>query len=84
MTFAPVSSLVDEITNFLAAAPSTEEIIAFKPSEAADRRLHELLDQNSLDELDDEGSTELNEFLLMNHFLKMLKLKARLNLAEAE
>ncbi len=79
MTFAPVSNLLDEITNFLAAAPSAAEIIAFKPSEIADQRLHDLLDQNSLDELNDEGSAELSEFLLMNHFLKMLTLKARLS-----
>lgn len=84
MTFAPVNSLLDEITNFLAAAPNAEAIIAFKPSEAADERLHDLLDRNSLDELDEQGSAELNEFLLMNHFLKMLKLKARLNLMETE
>lgn len=82
MAIAPVSNLLEEITNFLAAAPSAEQIIAFMPSAALDQRLHYLLDQNSLGALSPAEQEELDEFLLMSHFLKMLKLKARLNLAE--
>ncbi len=84
MAVAPTSDLLEEITNFLAARPTTEEVIAFKPTEAADQRLHDLLDRNSLGQLNTEEHRELDEFLLMSHFLKMLKLKARLNLSDAE
>lgn len=79
---APTRDLLEEITSFLAAAPSAEEIIAFQPSKMLDQRLHYLLDQNSQDQLSAEERDELNEFLLMSHFLKMLKLKTRLKLAE--
>ncbi|MBI1256480.1 MAG: hypothetical protein GC204_03325 [Chloroflexi bacterium] len=84
MAVAPTRDLLEEITSFLAASPTTEEIIAFKPSEILDQRLHYLLDQNGSDTLSGNEKDELNEFLLMNHFLKMLKLKAQLNLSEAE
>ncbi|MEO8393588.1 MAG: hypothetical protein ABI700_11415 [Chloroflexota bacterium] len=75
MAVAPTRDLLEEITSFLAASPTTEEIIAFKPSEILDQRLHYLLDENSSDTLSRDEKDELNEFLLMNHFLKMLKLK---------
>lgn len=84
MAFAPVGTLLDEITNFLAAAPTAEAIIAYKPSELLDQRLHYLLDQNEVGDLSREEREELDEFLLMSHFLKMLKLKARLNLTDTE
>jgi hypothetical protein len=78
MAVAPARDLLEEITSFLAASPTTEEIITFKPSEMLDQRLHYLLDQNSTDSLSNDERDELNEFLLMNHFLKMLKLKTQI------
>jgi hypothetical protein len=81
MTDVPISTIFDEITDFLASGPTSEQIIGFKPSEVLDQRLHVLLEQNSHDMLTVEGRAELDEFLRMNHFLKMLKLKARLKLA---
>jgi hypothetical protein len=84
MASAPVSDLLEEITSFLAASPNAEEIIAFKPSESLDQRLHYLLDQNSADQLSREERRELDDFLTMNRFLKMLKLKTRIRLAADE
>lgn len=84
MAAAPVSDLLEEITSFLAASPDAEDIIAFKPSDLLDQRLHYLLDQNSADQLSREERRELDEFLTMNHFLKMLKLKTRIKLAADE
>ncbi len=78
--FAPPPVLFDEITDFLAAAPSLEAIVAYTPSPELDQRLHELLDKNSQHEMTAEERDELTEFLRMNHFLRMLKLKARLKL----
>lgn len=84
MAVAPTRNLLEEITNFLATAPSAAQIIAFKPSDLLDQRLHALLDRNSAGELDRDEQHELDEYLLMSHFLKMLKLKARLRLTEQE
>lgn len=81
MTAAPINMIFDEITDFLASGTTAGQIIAFKPSEMLDQRLHILLDHNSHDALNDEERSELDEFLRMNHLLKMLKLKARLKQA---
>jgi hypothetical protein len=57
-----------------------EEIIAFKPSEALDERLHELLDKSSENTLTREEQTELDRFLLINHLMTLVKAKVRLRL----
>lgn len=78
MEITPVNTTFDEIYDFFAAAPSAEAIIAFKPSAAADQRLHDLLDQNAQGNLTAEEHDELMAFLHINHFVKMIKLKTRL------
>ena len=78
MAFAPPKALFDEITDFLATAPTQEQIIAFKPSIYLTHRMQELLDKNSRDELTSDERNELDEFLRMNHLLKMIRLKARM------
>lgn len=75
------TTLFDEIIEFLASTATPEQILAFKPSEALDQRLHFLLDKNSSTMLTPDERAELDEFLRMNHLLKMLKLKARLRQA---
>ncbi len=81
MMDSPVSTIFDEITDFLASSPSSSEIVAYKPSAHLDHRLHELLDKQSDDDLSDSETSELNQFIEMNHFLTVLKAKTRLKLA---
>jgi hypothetical protein len=78
MAVAPTSFLFDEILDFLTSTPTLEQIAAYKPSDALNQRLHYLLEQNSHDALSAEERAELQEFLRMDHFLTMLKGKARL------
>lgn len=78
MPLAVPSTLFDEITNFLASGPSSEVILDYRPSDALDERLHELLEKNSRDEITLEEREELDEFLRMNHLLTMIQAKARL------
>jgi len=82
MSLAPSETLFDEITGFLAAGPSSAEILAYRPSDMLDQHLHELLDRNAEDELSPAEEDELNEFLRMNHLLKMIQAKARLKLID--
>jgi hypothetical protein len=77
----PAETLLDEITDFLALIPTAEAILAFKPSEQLNQRLHELLDHAGEGALTDREQEELDEFLRMSHLLKMLKGKVRLKLA---
>lgn len=76
--FAPPKQLFDEITDFLATAPTTEALIAYTPSGTLAERLDSLLALNESGNLTDEERTELEEFLRLNHLLKMVKLKAQL------
>jgi hypothetical protein len=81
-TVAVVSpeTLFEEISDYFASRMTPEEIIAFKPSEALDERLHDLLDKNGENTLTREEQTELDRFLQVNHLLTLLKAKARLRL----
>jgi HKD family nuclease len=82
MAFAPpAETLLEEITDFLASIPTAEQILAFKPSETLNQRLHELLDHAGEGVLTDQEQQELNEYLRVSHLLKMLKGKVRLRLS---
>jgi hypothetical protein len=74
MAIAPEATLFDEILDFLASAPTPEQIIAFQPPEALQQRLTYLLEQNRLGRLSAEEQAELDEFLRMNRFMSRLKL----------
>ena len=46
MSFAPTDTLLDEILEFLASTPTPERIIAYKPPDALQQRLSDLLAKN--------------------------------------
>lgn len=81
MAVAQPDTLFNEILDFLASTPTPEKIIAFRPSDQLEQRLSYLLEQNSGDALTAEEQRELDEFLRMNHFMNMLKIRARQKLA---
>lgn len=81
MAVAALNALFDEIQDFLTSTPTLEQIIEFKPSEALEERLHYLLDQNGQGRISNEERQELDEFLRMNHFMNMLKIRSRKKLA---
>lgn len=81
MAFAPAGTLLDEITDFLVASPSPQEIIAFQTSERLNQHLHDLLDKNRESSLSSDEQIELNRFLEIGHLLTLLKAKARLKLS---
>ncbi len=73
--------LLDEITDFLTTSPTPQEIIAFKPSEVLERRALDLLQRHRENRLTTHERTEMEEFMRMDHFMTLLKAKARLKLA---
>lgn len=76
------AQLFDEVIDFLASAPTSEQIIAFGPSESLQMRVRYLLDANRAGSLSAEEHAELDEFGRMNHFMSMLKARAREKLAD--
>ncbi len=77
MALAPPNMIFDEIIDFLASAPTPQQIIAFEPPETLQKRLSELLERNRQGTLSPEQRDDLDEFLRMNRFMSRLKLKTR-------
>ena len=73
-----------EILDFMVSAPSPEAIIAFKPSPHMEARLAELMHKNKQESLNDDEHQELEAFLQLNHFVNMLKIRARKKLVRHE
>jgi hypothetical protein len=81
MTPIATNALFNDILEFLVSAPSPEAIIAFKPSPTLEQRSLYLLEQNRHNQLSAEERAELEEMLRLNHFMSMLKIRARQKLA---
>jgi hypothetical protein len=69
--------LYREITDFLAANPSPEQIIAFKISAAAQQRLEDLLDKNREEGVMAEETAELDAYLQARDLMILLKANAQ-------
>src|SRR4051812_27375476 len=71
-------TLKDVVTDFLASAPSVEEIIAYRLPPDLQTRAHLLLSKNQEGRLSAEEGLELDEFRQIDHLLTLVKAKARL------
>jgi len=74
--FAPPASIQDEVMAFLLSSPTPQQIIDFRASDTAQRRLRYLLDANRNETLTTEESAELEEASHVNQFMMTLKAKA--------
>jgi hypothetical protein len=66
----------NEVDEILTSTPRLEQILAFRPSPAAQARLHYLLDANRDRPLTSDEEAELNETLAVENFMRRLKVKA--------
>jgi hypothetical protein len=73
-------SIVGAITDFLATAPTSEQIVNYRAPDHFDARLHELLDRKANNTITAAERTKLDEFLRMDHFMIVLKAKVQLRL----
>lgn len=76
-------NVLDGVLDFLLFAPTPEQVIAFRPSAAAQARASELLEKNRSGRLTAEENAELDELSRVNHWLILLKARARLHLQKA-
>lgn len=83
MATSPITTIFNEVVDFLAAGRSPQEIIDFEPSEDLKQRSHYLLEQNRKGTLTPEEHSEVEELLRMNHFVNMLKIRARQKLTDS-
>lgn len=80
MSIAKLSAY-DEVYDFLLTSPTPEQITAFRTSEATQARVRYLLDTNRNGTLTTEEQAELDEFASVEHFVRVLKARARKHLA---
>jgi hypothetical protein len=81
MAIVPEKTVKDVVTNFLASAPSLEEIAAYRLPDALQERAHLLLDKNRQDSLTGDERAEMDEYVEIDHLMMLVKAKARLKLA---
>ena len=81
---SPDLTPADEVMDFLLSAPTPQEVIALRPSQAAQERLRYLLDGNRNQTLNDAERAELETYLQLEHFVRRLKIRAQEKLAEGE
>lgn len=80
MSFAPEKTIKDIVTDFLASAPTLEEIADYRLPNELQTRAHTLLEKNRAGNLSDEEQTEMEEFRQIDHLMTLVKAKARLKL----
>jgi hypothetical protein len=72
-----------ELVDFVAAGTTPQEVIDFRPSAEAQRRVHELIEREREARLTSDEAAELGHFLELEHILRTAKAKARLILANS-
>jgi hypothetical protein len=70
----------EEVVEFIAAR-SPREVIEFKPSEAARKRVLELIDREKSSDLSAEEKAELDHYMEVEHLMRLAKARARQLLA---
>ena len=71
------SLVYTEVITFLASGSSPDQIIALRPSVAAQERLRDLLAKNQAGRLSETESEELDEYQNLNHLMTLLKAQAK-------
>lgn len=71
------SRAFDEMVDFITSAPLPEQILTFKPSTTSILRLEKLLDKKRSEMLSLSEQQELDQFLLVEHLMRMAKARAK-------
>jgi hypothetical protein len=69
--------LIDEVADFLAACPSGEELLAYRPSRQAQERFNALLEKSKKGTLNAEEEWELNQFEHLEVLMQAVKARLR-------
>jgi hypothetical protein len=83
MQNAPTLSIMDELTDFLASNPSSQEILAYELPAALQSRAIDLLERNGEGELSYEEQQEMYDFMRINQILSLWQAKTRLKLQQS-
>lgn len=67
---------INKVVKLLATSPSSEEILAFKPSPEDQERFDALIEKKKTEGLTEAESKEAENFLMAEHMMRMAKLYA--------
>jgi hypothetical protein len=73
----------DEVVDFIASR-NPREVIAFKPSEATKQRVWDLIDRQKAERLSPEEDAELQDYLKLEHLMRLAKARAHKLLAHGQ
>ena len=71
----------EEIIDFIAAGTTPSRVVAFQPSQAVKDRVADLIHREKTTGLSPEESSELNQYLQLEHLMRLAKARARTHLA---
>lgn len=77
MSQAPTLGPVDEVVDFFARGPTPAQIAAFRLSDAAQERLRELLQRNSVGQLTQQEEHELDQMVLLDDIVSLIRARAQ-------
>jgi len=80
MLNAPVRTVFDAITDFLATSPSPEQVLAYTFPDDLQLRIEDLTSRNTEDQLTFDEKQELFDIIRADDMIRMLKIKTRLRL----
>jgi hypothetical protein len=72
----------DEIIDFITSAPQPEQIVSYKPSLAAQKRIEELLYRKQNSQLSASETHELEQFVMVEHLMRLAKARAKQRLSK--
>ena len=73
----------DEIINFLAAGITPKSLIEFQPSETTKERVADLIFREKNSNLTPNEKTELDQYMVLEHLLRLAKARAHQYLSPA-
>ena len=66
----------EEIIEFIAAGTTPQSLINFQPSEVAKERVADLIFREKTEALTADEKTELDQYLMLEHLLRLAKARA--------
>lgn len=82
MQDVPVRTVFDVLTDFLAAEPTPQEILAYYLPDDLQARADYLLERNGEDELTPDEEDEMQNFMRADEMMALLKAKLKLKLKQ--
>jgi len=67
----------EEIVDFIAAGTTPQNVISFRPSEAAQQRVADLLAREKEGELSAAEKSELDHYMQLEHLMRLARARAR-------